>query len=139
MTKFSKRQLAQIIKEEYEVALNEISTADFRQAQKDISSTAVNPPAGQVVPDRIAVGPATPPGDPNFMAIRQLSIMARDASLSFEANIIKQLGLRDPNGMDAESQKYYNDVMESMQLGIMSLVVDAIQKVSELPKEEKEV
>lgn len=118
MTSFTKEQLAQIIQEEYEAAMQDVG-------------------AGLHLPARLEPGPAPPPGDPNFMAIRQLSIMARDASLSFEDNIIKQLALKDPNSMDANSQSTYRDAMESMQSRIESVVIETIRKVAELPKEEK--
>lgn len=73
-----------------------------------------------------------------FTATRRLTILARKASMDFESEIVKELGLADPDSMDEQAQKIYYHAMKKLEASFISAVVDAVKEVENLPKEEDE-
>jgi len=72
----------------------------------------------------------------HFMAARTLKIAAEQAALDFEKQIVKEMGIQDPNAMDATSQRLYHQVMQKMHRSVANSVILAVQELSSLPKNE---
>ena len=75
----------------------------------------------------------------NYMATRKLEIMARDFALGFEAKIVSELGLSQPDEMEPMMRARYHEAMKTMGDKIVAAVIDAIAEVKNLPKPPAEV
>lgn len=70
----------------------------------------------------------------NFTAQRQLLLTAAGVALKFETDVVRQLGLIDPDSMNQESQRKYLTAMEDFKAKLQAAVVDAVKAVKDLPK-----
>lgn len=69
-----------------------------------------------------------------FRAARVLKMEAQRAALDFEDQIVKQMGLQDPDQMDGTSQRVYHQVTERMHTEVAAAVMKAINGLGSLPK-----
>jgi len=74
----------------------------------------------------------------SFNAIRTLTIKAQDAALKFENDIVKTLGLVDPNAMSDVEQDLYATVMADLHQTFATAVANAAKTVARLPKAPEE-
>ena len=74
----------------------------------------------------------------DLAARRKVQLRAREAAFKFEEEIIKGLGLKDPDQMDANSQRLYTDAVGKLERGIIRAVLEVIPDLAILPKEEVE-
>lgn len=71
----------------------------------------------------------------HFTAMRQIEHAAADTSMQFEQNIVKALGLVNPDSMPPEAQQSYYQIVTKMKDGIKSSVMDAAKALAAFPKE----
>jgi hypothetical protein len=64
--------------------------------------------------------------DTGFMSRRTLLHKASEAALKFEQEVIKTLGLADPDKMDVEKRKLYLEIMRRMEHSVKKAVATAI-------------
>ncbi len=74
----------------------------------------------------------------DFTARRSIQLRAREAAFDFEKEIIKGLGLKNPDQMDGNSQNLYGAAVKKLELNIMKAVLEVIPDLASLPKEETE-
>lgn len=70
----------------------------------------------------------------DFTARRQVVHSAEAASMNFEQEIIKLLGLEHPDNLSPELQKRYYVVVDTMQDKIKSAVMEATRELAAFPK-----
>lgn len=69
-----------------------------------------------------------------FTAVRNLRVSAQGAALKFEEQIVKELGLLNPDQMDELSQQVYHQATTKLMDVFTSAVVDCVQAMEGLPK-----
>lgn len=70
----------------------------------------------------------------DYMAGRQVIISAQQASLDFEQEIIKTLGLVNPDDLHPSVRQKFNDVVEKMKDDIVGAVKNAVNGLSPFPR-----
>lgn len=70
----------------------------------------------------------------DYMAGRQVIISAQQASLDFEQEIIKTLGLVNPDDLHPTVRQKFNDVVETMKDDIVKAVKNAVNGLSPFPR-----
>ena len=70
----------------------------------------------------------------DYMAGRQVIISAQQASLDFEQEIIKTLGLVNPDDLHPTVRQKFNDVVETMKDEIVRAVKAAVDGLSPFPR-----
>ena len=70
----------------------------------------------------------------DYMAGRQVLISAQQASLDFEQEIIKTLGLVSPDDLHPELRKKFNFVVETMKDDIVEAVKTAVNQLAAFPR-----
>lgn len=70
----------------------------------------------------------------DYMAGRQVIISAQQASLDFEQEIIKTLGLVNPDDLHPTIRQKFNDVVETMKDDIVRAVKAAVDGLSPFPR-----
>jgi polyhydroxyalkanoate synthesis regulator phasin len=73
----------------------------------------------------------------DFSAKRQIVHSAQHASMEFEREITKALGLVEPDKLQPALQKRYFEIAEEMKRGIIKSVVDAVGRFATLPRNTK--
>lgn len=72
----------------------------------------------------------------DYMAGRQVIVSAQQASLDFEKEIIKTLGLVNPDELHPNLRKRFNEIVETMKDDIVSAVKIAVDGLSPFPRED---
>jgi hypothetical protein len=70
----------------------------------------------------------------DYMAGRQVIISAQQASLDFEQEIIKTLGLVNPDDLHPSVRQKFNDIVETMKDDIVRAVKGAVDGLSPFPR-----
>lgn len=70
----------------------------------------------------------------DYMAGRQVIISAQQASLDFEQEIIKTLGLVNPDDLHPSVRQKFNDIVETMKDEIVRAVKAAVDGLSPFPR-----
>ena len=70
----------------------------------------------------------------DYMAGRQVIVSAQQASLDFEKEIIKTLGLVNPDEIHPNIRKRFNEIVETMKDNIVSAVKVAVDGLSPFPR-----
>lgn len=92
----------------------------------------------QIMASMPSVTKPTSAGNSTFAAERSLGVKAKEAALAFESDMVKELDLVNPNDMDLNSQKIYKEVMDAFHDKFVAAVVDAVNGIKILPKNEHE-
>lgn len=72
----------------------------------------------------------------DYMAGRQVIVSAQQASLDFEKEIIKTLGLVNPDELHPNLRKRFNEIVETMKDDIVSAVKIAVDGLAPFPRED---
>jgi dipeptidyl aminopeptidase/acylaminoacyl peptidase len=90
---------------------------------QEVSEEVTEAPKQQVVVQRSS-------GNRDFTAIRQIESAAKQASLSFEGDIVKLLNLIPPDELPGDLQERYYDIVQRMEDGFKDSVKNAIKDLS---------
>jgi hypothetical protein len=74
----------------------------------------------------------------DLTARRAIQLRARESAFDFEKQIIKGFNLKDPDKMDGNSQKLYEQAAIKLERLIIKAVLEVIPEFAILPKEEEE-
>ncbi len=72
----------------------------------------------------------------SFSAKRTIIDLAQNLSRQFETDICKNLGIKDPDQMDPDTQKAYLAVVEKMKEEFVRAAMEATRELIKFPKNE---
>lgn len=70
----------------------------------------------------------------DYTAGRQVILSAQQAAFDFEKEIVKNLGLVNPDDLHPEARKRFNDIVETMKDNIVVAVKDAVDQLTPFPR-----
>lgn len=73
----------------------------------------------------------------DFTAKRQIIQSAQNSSMAFESEIVKLLNLVPPDELPPEIQQTYHAIVEDMKEKFVQNVVDATEKLSRFPRNDR--
>lgn len=117
---------------------NELRAVIKRFIDKKFNKLVTEGEMSQIMAGMPSVSQKSSVGNSTFDAERSLGIKAKTLGLEFEKDMIKELDLIAPNQMDGNSQKIYKETMDSFHDKFVAAVVDAVNAIKILPKNEHE-
>ena len=117
---------------------NELRAVIKRFIDKKFNKLVIEGEMSQIMAGMPSVSQKSSVGNSTFDAERSLGIKAKTLGLEFEKDMIKELDLIAPNQMDGNSQKIYKETMDNFHDKFVAAVVDAVNAIKILPKNEHE-
>lgn len=117
---------------------NELRAVIKRFIDKKFNKLVTEGEMSQIMAGMPSVSQKSSAGNSTFDAERSLGIKAKTLGLEFEKDMIKELDLIAPNQMDGNSQKIYKETMDNFHDKFVAAVVDAVNAIKILPKNEHE-